>query len=269
VNRLRRSALACVLALAGLGHGPGYAQSAEGRTDWPGPGQLFVGTCYQPVDRSPEQVKRDIALMKQAGFKVVRMGDLSWDYFEPAEGRFEFRTFDGIMDEMHAAGLKVLLDIPGLPAPTWLHHKYPGVDIVNQQGTRLHAAERYMDDIGDLDYKRLAARLADTMTTRYARHPALFAIGFNNEIGNGFMSYSEADRDRFVGWLELHAFGRLWPRFDAQAGVESTVQRTLEWRRPSGFDALYPRGGRTPVHSSLRVRSTKLPQQLGGAPVAA
>jgi len=215
VNLIRRSAAAYALAIAVLGQCPGYAQSAEGRTDWPGAGQLFVGTCYQPVDRSPEQVKRDIALMKQAGFKVVRMGDLSWDYFEPAEGRFEFRTFDGIMDEMHAAGIKVILDIPGLPAPTWLHHKYPGVDIVTQQGTRLHATERYMDNISDPDYKRLAARLADTMTIRYARHPALFAIGFDNEIGNGFMSYSQADRDRFVGWLKrkygsLPALNQAW-----------------------------------------------------------
>ena len=202
ISNFRERTLGCALAISVLGHGPAYAQSAEGRTDWPGPGQLFVGTCYQPVDRSPEQVKRDIALMKQAGFKVVRMGDLSWDYFEPAEGRFDFETFDWIMDEMHAAGIKVILDIPGQPAPIWLHHKYPGVDIVTQQGTRLHAAERYMDNISDPDYKRLVARLADTLTRRYAEHPALLAIGFDNEIGNGFMSYSQADRERFVDWLK-------------------------------------------------------------------
>jgi len=33
---------------------------------------------------------------------------------------------------MHAAGIKVILDIPGQPAPTWLHHEYPGTDIVTQ-----------------------------------------------------------------------------------------------------------------------------------------
>lgn len=179
-----------------------HADAAVGRNNWPGAGQLFVGTCYQPVDRSREQIKRDVALMKQSGFKVVRMGDLSWDYFEPTEGKFEFETFDWIMDQMHAAGIKVILDIPGQPAPTWLHHHYPGVDIVTQQGTRLHAAERYMDNISDPDYKRLVARMADTLTKHYAKHPALFAIGFNNEIGNGFMSYAPADRERFIAWLK-------------------------------------------------------------------
>lgn len=213
--KLRKAVAAWILAIAPFCGSAALAQSAEGHPDWPGSGQLFVGTCYQPVDRSREQIQRDIALMRQAGLKVVRMGDLSWDYFEPAEGRFDFATFDWIMDRMHDAGIKVILDIPGQPAPIWLHHRYPGVDIVTQQGTRLHAAERYMDNIGDPDYRRLLARMADTLTSRYARHPALFAIGFNNEIGNGYLSYSPADRERFVEWLKkrygsIEALNKAW-----------------------------------------------------------
>ncbi len=211
--KLNKTLLACTLALAALN--PALAQSAEGHPDWPGPGQLFAGACYQPVDRTLEQVKYDVALMKQSGFKVVRMGDLSWDYFEPTEGKFEFKHFDAVMDEMQAAGIKVILDIPGIPAPMWLHHKYPGVDIVNQAGTRLAPAERYMDNIGDPDYRRLARRMADTLTKRYAKHPALLAVGYDNEIGNGFISYSEADRKRFVEWLKkrygsLEALNKAW-----------------------------------------------------------
>jgi beta-galactosidase len=193
---------ACALALAALCAGNAVVHGAGIPAGWPGPGQLFVGTCYQPVDRTREQIKTDIALMKQSGFKVVRMGDLSWDYFEPADGQFEFATFDWIMDQMHAAGIKVIVDIPGQPAPLWLHRRYPGVGLVTAQGTRLDPAERYMDNPSDPDYKRLLARLADTLTKRYAKHPALHAIGFNNEIGDGYMSYSEADRKRFIGWLQ-------------------------------------------------------------------
>jgi beta-galactosidase len=212
LSKLRKQFLACALAAA---LSPALAQVANPHPGWPGPGQLYVGTCYQPVDRSPEQIKRDIALMKQAGMKVVRMGDLSWDYFEPSEGKFEFRAFDSIMDQMHAAGIKVILDIAGLPAPLWLHHKYPGVNLVTQQGTRLDPAERYMDDISDPDYQRRVTIFADTLTKHYASHPALFAIGFDNEIGNGFMSYSEADRKRFISWLKgkygsIAALNKAW-----------------------------------------------------------
>lgn len=200
--KLQRTLLSFALSLAALSPLAVQSQGTDIRTHWPGAGQLFVGTNYQPYDRSREQIERDIARMKAAGMKVVRFGDLSWDSFEPAEGRFDFRLTDWIMDRMHAAGLKVILDIPGQPAPVWMHHKYPGVSIVNQAGTRLDPAERYMDNVADPNYRRLLRRLAEKMLSRYARHPALFAIGYNNEIGNGLVSYSEADRKRFVGWLQ-------------------------------------------------------------------
>ena len=177
------------------------AQGPLAHPTWPGPGQLFVGTCYQPIDRSPEEIDRDIAVMKRAGFNVVRMGDLSWDSFEPQRGKFTFEWFDKVMDKMQAAGIHVILDIPGSPAPIWLHRAFPGVDVIAQNGTRLPPAERYMDNISDPDYVREVGIMADALTKRYAHHPAVIALGYDNEIGNGFMSYSEADRQRFIGWL--------------------------------------------------------------------
>ncbi len=194
---------------------PGNAQDAPDHPNWPGPGQLYVGACYQPIDRSPAQIDQDIAIMKRASFNVVRMGDLSWDSFEPSQGKFDFAWFDGIMEKMQAAGIRVILDIPGTPAPIWLHRAYPGVDIVAQNGTRLPPAERYMDDISDHDYAREAETLADAMTKHYAQHPAVIAIGYDNEIGNGFMSYSEADRRRFIEWLKrkyksIEELNRAW-----------------------------------------------------------
>ncbi|HEY5215251.1 MAG TPA: beta-galactosidase [Acidobacteriaceae bacterium] len=178
------------------------AQSVDQHSDWPGKGQLFVGTCYQPVDRSTEQIRQDIVLMKQAGFNLVRMGDLSWDAFEPSEGQFQFAWFDDILQQMNQAGIKVILDIAGSPAPIWLHHKYPSVNMVNEQGATVYPAQRYMDDITDPAYREHLVRFADELTRHYAHNPALAAIGYNNEIGDGVMSYSEGDRQRFIEWLK-------------------------------------------------------------------
>ena len=133
---------------------------------------------------------------------MVRMGDLSWDTFEPSEGNFEFAWFDDILRQMNHAGIKVVLDIGGSPPPIWLHHKYPSVNIVDEHGAAVHPAERYMDDIGRSDYREHLIRFADALTRHYAHNPALAAIGYNNEIGNGCMSYSEADRQRFIAWLK-------------------------------------------------------------------
>jgi len=192
-----------------------HAQSAAGHPDWPGKGDIFVGTCYQPVDRSPEQIKQDIAIMKAAGFNMVRMGDLSWDAFEPEEGRFTFEWFDDILAQMNKAGIRVVVDIPGQPAPIWMHKRYPGVNLVNQDGVKLNAATRYWDNVSDPDYRRLLRQLAEKMMQRYAHNPAVIALGYNNEIGNGQMSYSDTDRGRFVDWLKkrygsIEALNKAW-----------------------------------------------------------
>lgn len=202
IAKLVAATLVASSAMALAGAFPAYAQSAAGHPEWPGKGQLFVGTCYQPIDRSPEQIRQDIAVMKAAGFNMVRMGDLSWDSFEPEEGHFTFEWFDKVLEQMRAAGIQVIIDIPGEPAPIWMHKTYPGVDIVTQEGVRLNAASRYWDNISDPDYRRLAARLAEKMMSRYAHNPAVIAVGYDNEIGNGHMSYSAADRGRFVEWLK-------------------------------------------------------------------
>ena len=216
--RLARIAFALALCAGLAPNAPvsqADAQSATGHPDWPGKGQLFVGTCYQPIDRSPAQIRHDIAIMKKAGFNMVRMGDLSWDSFEPREGQFTFAWFDTVLAQMHAAGIKVILDIPGLPAPIWLHKHYPGVDIVNQDGARLHPATRYWDDISDPDYRRLVRQLAVAMLKRYAHNPAIVAVGYDNEVGSSPMSYSQGDRERFIAWLKqrygtIAALNKAW-----------------------------------------------------------
>ena len=108
--------------------------------------------------------------MRAAGFSLVRMGDLSWDSFEPSEGHFEFAWFDDVLKQMNEAGIKVILDIGGLPAPTWLHDKYPSANVVNQNGVMLQPARRYMEDISDPAYRERVRRFADALTSHYAHH---------------------------------------------------------------------------------------------------
>lgn len=75
LRRIPVSLLTLLLISAVASHS-GSAQNPPAYPNWPGPGQLFVGTCYQPIDRSPEEIDHDIAIMKRAGFNVVRMGEI-------------------------------------------------------------------------------------------------------------------------------------------------------------------------------------------------
>ncbi|MFI5137974.1 MAG: beta-galactosidase [Sphingobacteriales bacterium] len=177
---------------------------------------LYVGTNYHPHDdKDIEKIKSDITLMKAAGFTSVRMGHLAWDSYEPSEGKFDFAWFDKVMDLMNKAGIKVVLDIAIRPAPIWLHHKYPSIDITSSGGGVQYPNHRYMDDVGDPMYQKYAIRYADTLTKHYAQHPALLAFGIDNESGDGPISYSETTRKRFVAWLTnkysaLDSFNKAW-----------------------------------------------------------
>jgi beta-galactosidase len=165
--------------------------------------ELFVGANYHPHDnKDPEKIKSDIKLMKAAGFNVVRMGHLAWDSYEPSEGKFDFEWFDNVMDMMNQAGIKVILDIAIRPAPLWLHHKYPSIDIVDANGDIQYPNHRYMEDVGDPNYQKYALRYADSLARHYAKHPALLAFGIDNESGDGRISYSETARQRFITWLQ-------------------------------------------------------------------
>jgi beta-galactosidase len=62
----------CALA---LGWAPGIA------------GDLFVGANYHPHDPNPEAWARDIKLVQQDGFRVVRMGHLAWFSGRPRHPR--------------------------------------------------------------------------------------------------------------------------------------------------------------------------------------
>lgn len=177
---------------------------------------LYVGANYHPHDdKNIEKIKSDIKLMKSGGFTAVRLGHLAWDSYEPAEGQFDFEWFDKVMDMMNEAGIKVILDIAVRPAPMWLHHKFPSIDIVDKNGDVQYANHRYMDDIGDPNYQKYALRFTDVISKRYAKHPALLAFGIDNESGDGPISYSKTVKDRFIVWVKnkysnLDTLNQVW-----------------------------------------------------------
>lgn len=212
---------------------------------------LYVGANYHPHDdKNIEKIKKDIALMKAAGLNVVRLGHLAWDSYEPADGKFDFGWFDTVMDMLAKADIKVILDIAIRPAPIWLHHKYPSINITDASGNVLYPNHRYMDDIGDPMYQKFALRFTDSLSKHYAKHPALLAFGIDNESGDGPISYSETARQRFITWLKNKYStidklnkawaGQRWSRiindfeevgFPVSGQVNGAPERMLDFRR--------------------------------------
>lgn len=59
-----------------------------------------------------ERLEKDVQMMQDVGISVVRLGESTWSLFEPEEGRFAFAWMDRIIDQMHKAGIKVILGTP-------------------------------------------------------------------------------------------------------------------------------------------------------------
>lgn len=176
---------------------------------------LYVGTNYHPHDWPSERWPEDIRLMKEAGFTTVRLGHLCWDSYEPEEGVYTFEWFDQVMDLFAEAGIQVVLDVSMRPAPVWVHKLCPGCDIYGKSGTKQESLRRYMEDIADEAYQFYALRFARKLVCRYRTHPALFAFGLCNEIGDGYISHSSYARKRFSEWLKrkyktVEALNRAW-----------------------------------------------------------
>ena len=209
-------------------------------------GELYVGANYHPHDSPPQVWARDIKLMQDGGIRVVRMGHLAWDSFEPRDGQFDFAWFDQVMDQMHASGIKVILDLAVRPAPLWLHTAHPSVNVTDVNGVPQYPNHRYYEDVGDPVYQRYALRFAETVVRHYAKHPALLAFGLDNEPGDGRISYSAGARARFIAWLRAKYgtveklneawAGQRWSRrigewnevgFPVSAGVPGAPERTL------------------------------------------
>ena len=76
---------------------------------------VLYGAAYYHEYMPYERLDEDIRLMKRAGLTVVRVGESAWGVFEPQEGNFEFEWMDRILDKMHAAGIKVIWELPPIP----------------------------------------------------------------------------------------------------------------------------------------------------------
>lgn len=225
-----------------------YTFNGLGTVEWAE--ELYVGANYHPHDSNPETWTRDIQLMQQAGFRVVRLGHLAWDSYEPKDGQFDFAWFDQVMDQMQAAGIKVILDIAVRPAPLWLHHKHPSINVADVNGNLQYPNHRYMEDVGDPFYQQYALHFADGLARHYARHPALLAFGLDNEQGDGPISYSATVKERFIAWLRAKYSsvenlnkawaGQRWSRrigdfeevgLPVSANVNGSPERMLDFRR--------------------------------------
>ncbi len=149
---------------------------------------------YMPYDR----LDKDVALMKQAGITVVRMGESTWSLWEPEDGKFEYAWMDRVVDAMGKAGIKVIMGTPTYSIPTWMYREHPEFMVRPLGGQQVFYGMRQTMDFSNPDFRRYAERLIRNMVSHYKDNPAVIGWQVDNETA----SYGASNPDVFAGFKE-------------------------------------------------------------------
>ena len=142
--RIRAIALTVTLALFALG-GDGAGPAAQQKTDapptqrffpmaaWYGGGKARAPMLERDARAKKEAWRQDVRAIKATGFNTVRAW-IDWASGEPAEGQYNFETFDVLQELAAEEGLKLVVQVYMDSAPQWVGRKYPDSLFVSSNG---------------------------------------------------------------------------------------------------------------------------------------
>lgn len=149
---------------------------------------------YMPYDR----LDKDVAMMKEAGLTVVRMGESTWSLWEPQDGKFEYAWMDRVVDAMGKAGIKVIMGTPTYSIPTWMYHEHPEILVRPLGGAEVGYGMRQNMDTDNPVFRSYAQRLIRNLVEHYKDNPNVIGWQIDNETS----SYGAANHDVFVGFVD-------------------------------------------------------------------
>ena len=143
---------------------------------------LQIGVTFYPDQWPKDYWNKAFSEIAASGFKIVRFGEMAWNWMEPADGKFSFEDLDEAMGLAAKFGLKVLLGIPTSQAPTWLIRKHPEIRPVADNGSVYPEYGPRPNLCRDpAVYRKYAKRLIEKLVNRFSKHPALYMWQLDNE----------------------------------------------------------------------------------------
>lgn len=143
---------------------------------------IKIGVDYYPEHWDRELWEKDIARMKKAGVKVVRIAEFAWSRLEPEEGKFDFGWLDDIVSRLKGAGLEIILGTPTNCAPLWLYRSRPETLQTERTGMKTETGIRGHRCQTSPVFRKYAGRIVAEMARRYADDLAVVAWQIDNEI---------------------------------------------------------------------------------------
>ena len=168
---------------------------------------IIHGADYNPDQWQDytEILKEDMRLIKLANLNEMTLGVFAWSAIETEEGKFDFSFLDRAMDDIYAAGGRVILATPSGAKPVWLAKKYPEICRVDENGIRSEAGGRHNHCNNSTVYRKKVQIINEKLAKRYKDHPALIAWHISNEYGNSTdlaECFCENCKKEFRAWLK-------------------------------------------------------------------
>ncbi|MCH6472105.1 beta-galactosidase [Sinomonas terrae] len=144
---------------------------------------MLFGASYYHEYMPIERLEKDLDLMVEAGFTVIRVGESTWASYEPRNGEIGFEALTRVVDRAHAHGLKVIVGTPTYAIPPWLAREYPEVMAQTSNTHTLPYGARQNVDFTSPAYLFHAERLLRRMGAHFADRPGVIGFQVDNEIG--------------------------------------------------------------------------------------
>ena len=187
---------------------------------------VLYGAAYYPEYMPYERLDKDVELMKQAGISVVRLGESSWGLWEPEDGRFEYAWMDRVVEQMHKAGIKVIMGTPTYSIPAWMYKKHPEIVVTRLDGRTITYGMRQNADLLNPTYRFYCERIIRKLAEHYKDNPAVIGWQIDNETPPGGAANQDI-QDGFVEYLQ-HKFKSV-DELNKVWGVNYWGQRLNDW----------------------------------------
>jgi beta-galactosidase len=167
---------------------------------------MRYGCAWYPEQWPRERWDADLALMRDAGMNVVRVGEFAWSRMEPADGRFELDWLDEAIARAAAHGLATVLGTPTAAPPAWLTFRHPDVLRTQPNGQVLAHGIRQHVNPAHPAYLEFCRRIADALAARFGDRADVIGWQIDNEFGD--ISYDPLTRRQFQDYCR-ERFGTL------------------------------------------------------------
>lgn len=164
---------------------------------------ISLGLIYYPEHWPRAMWEDDLRRIRETGFSILRVGEFSWTYFEPEEGRYTFDFWDDFLALAERYGMEIIFGTPTATPPAWLTHRYPEVLNVRRDGVAYTHGSRRHYNYNSPVYRRLCGALVEQIARRYGHHPAILGWQIDNELNCEVEDfYSPCDQAAFRVWLQ-------------------------------------------------------------------